>query len=94
MFQAPWNLLLIPLVVAALYGTLLLVEKITRDGKARITKAFPSERLKLLCCVCGVIIREGRTINGRASHGFCGPCENEYRKENDLPPREKEENMK
>jgi NMD protein affecting ribosome stability and mRNA decay len=30
--------------------------------------------LKGICCVCGIVYREGETINGKASHGLCPQC--------------------
>ena len=27
--------------------------------------------LKAVCCVCGKIYREGETINGHVTHGYC-----------------------
>lgn len=33
-----------------------------------------SEAIKTICCECGDLIRDGRTINGYVSHGYCKRC--------------------
>ena len=30
--------------------------------------------IKCICCVCGIVYRDGETINGYASHGLCDQC--------------------
>lgn len=30
--------------------------------------------LKGICCICGIVYREGETIDGKASHGYCPRC--------------------
>lgn len=30
--------------------------------------------VKTICCECGDLIRDGRTIDGAVSHGFCERC--------------------
>jgi len=29
------------------------------------------KQIKTICCVCQEIIRDGETINGMVSHGYC-----------------------
>ena len=36
-------------------------------------------KLKAVCCVCGKVYREGPTLNGNVSHGYCPKHEKEAR---------------
>jgi len=31
-------------------------------------------KLKAVCCVCSKVYRDGPTLNGQVSHGFCEKC--------------------
>jgi hypothetical protein len=48
------------------------------------------ERLMAICCICGVVYREGETINGKASHGYCEECEANERNKYNLSKGEPE----
>jgi hypothetical protein len=38
------------------------------------------DKIKTVCCVCGKVTQEGKTINGAVSHGYCKECEAAERK--------------
>ena len=49
-----------------------------------ITKMVMSETIKTVCCICGKVIRDGKTIDGKVSHGICDGCLPGYMKEQGL----------
>ena len=30
--------------------------------------------LKAVCCICGTVYRDGETVDGHVSHGYCPRC--------------------
>ena len=41
------------------------------DSSKKPRPSMPPEQIRVTCCVCGKVIRDGYTIDGMSSSGYC-----------------------
>jgi hypothetical protein len=41
--------------------------------------------MQVICCVCGLILKDNRVGDGVVSHGYCDECMKKFREDNGLP---------